>query len=105
MKHTKTPWEWNSILNDKYSGNSYGIHGDDWIVAEITPIDKETDKANAAFIVKAVNNHNQLLEALQDIIIESEGHNGCSDTMSEVIDEIRRTAFKVIKAIKQAEES
>lgn len=66
-KHTETPWETN------YTGNIWGdienpVHdGDSPLVAftnnHSTPTDQQ--KADSAFIVKAVNCHEGLVEALE----------------------------------------
>lgn len=66
-KHTPTPWE---VFTDNetglfsigrktsdYSGTEYGI------VAESIDL-----KANAEFIVRAVNNHQALVEALNELV-------------------------------------
>jgi len=103
MKHTELPWHV-SLGNNNY------VWAKDCIIAKCNPEQAEMyreksikeDEANAAFIVKAVNNHYQLIETLQNIIAEGENHSATSDTMSDAIMEMRRAAAE---AIKQAEES
>ena len=64
VTHTPTPWKvckWNQTLTIS--------NGDEDGIAFINPHDekivlKDVDNANAAFIVRAVNNHEALLEAL-----------------------------------------
>ena len=53
MKHTKTPWKIRA-------GGEVGT--DEEMTAAIFPVTGEENKANAAFIVRAVNNHEQLLD-------------------------------------------
>jgi len=55
MKHTPTPWE---VQGD------YWIKGNNQKVASVFEGDDEQDQANAAHIVKAVNAHEKLLEAV-----------------------------------------
>ena len=72
-KHTPIPWETN------YTGNIWGDidnpehDGDFPLLArvelwEASPHDEEA-KANAVFICKAVNCHDELIEACQDLIV------------------------------------
>ena len=103
MKHTKTPWhvykdgKWdNGIDSETLSIAVFGNPTERGIEGDTI----EESRANAAFIVKAVNNYYLLIEALNDIAGESENHGCGSDTMSEAIEEMRRIAES---AIKQAE--
>ena len=57
MKHTATPWE-------VYGNAWYGIKSDNIRIAAIFGLEEE--QANAAFIVKACNAHDELLAALKD---------------------------------------
>ena len=86
MKHSELPFSY------KKQGKSafYGIVSpdSDYYVAE------ELLEANAAFIVKAVNNHYQLIEALDRI--RRTGFNGTEEEAPHKI---------AAEAIKQAEES
>ena len=60
MEHTKTPW---NIENESFNEPEYkAIVGDGEVVA------RDIHQIDAAFIVKAVNNHYQLLDALKDIV-------------------------------------
>lgn len=57
-KHTKTPWKvWNRTE----------IEGEQYVLAttSISRHHKDKEEANAQFIVKAVNNHENLLKALK----------------------------------------
>ena len=63
MKHTELPW---------HTGITYpdGIHAEDSTLicdCDVISENSETNKANAAFIVKCVNNHYQMLEALNNV--------------------------------------
>lgn len=80
MKHTDLPWR-----KGKGGDNTYLI-----ISPEGGWISKGHGEANAAFIVKAVNNHYQLLEALKEI-----------NRLTYLNDNARDV---YVKAIKQAEE-
>ena len=58
MKHTPIPWK----LGSKPTDYSQVVESSDGTVLAITG----NDGANAAFIVRAVNNHAKLLEALEE---------------------------------------
>ena len=64
MKHSELPWYLGQPTEEGLSvvdnGQVYGMH----------PI--EAEFYDAAFIVKAVNNHYQLLEALEKIVRQTE---------------------------------
>ncbi len=93
MKHTELPWIAvkdkdliyidSEVFNvcDLYHVNAKGVH------------QKENAEANAAFIVNAVNNHENILKVLRRIETGMSSH-------SKELDK-----FGVIAAIKQAEES
>jgi hypothetical protein len=64
MNHTPTPWKAERWLimdmsNRRIAEASIGITG-------------EIDLANAAFIVRACNSHDELIEVLKDAILEIE---------------------------------
>ena len=97
MSHTKLPWSINAlasgrIVSEKRSIGSVGGFNDG---TEKTYLENE---ANAAFIVKAVNSHYQLLEALKEI---AEAKSGPAPYDSLELWELQDMAKK---AIKQAEE-
>lgn len=83
--HTPLPW----VANDKHSGaNPWRIENDEgvyanggWIIAECMGPDA---KANAAFIVQAVNSHHRLVDALE------EARTALSITRTNVMTEIGR---------------
>lgn len=58
MKHTSTPW--------KIGFNEYDVCNNKVIICECMGL--KEGKANAKFIVKAVNNHERLLEALKNVL-------------------------------------
>ena len=71
MKHTPTPWNY-----DITAGNSFSIYCEGTIktIASVLfkdvnymPNEKEAE-ANAKFIVKAVNSHDKLIEALKSLV-------------------------------------
>jgi len=66
VKHTKTPWE---VNKSGKSGTLISIHqcGRTFPLAlTFTGDDTELQEANAAYIVKAVNNHKKLISALEE---------------------------------------
>jgi len=71
MKHTKTPWKMhvdatgNLYLISSSSGNFIPIARLNWGMLEGKPNKKH--KIDAQFIIEAVNNHDELVEALEDI--------------------------------------
>lgn len=72
-KHTPTPW----AVGYGHFSKSFGIYTAEMLnndlsqspICIVSPIDKmdETDKANAAHIVKCVNERDDLIAALQDM--------------------------------------
>lgn len=73
-KHTPTPWGINGThkLFDEQDEDSLIIRADGMWVAVVTPdandhvrLGKEEVQANAEFIVRAVNSHEELLESLK----------------------------------------
>lgn len=98
-EHTELPWVWDGKPWD-YDREEEAP----WIVNATTgdpAIRGEIDctEANAAFIVKAVNNHYQLLEVLKDMatVAEQEGWDKALSGRQLIYD-------FAIAAIKQAEE-
>ena len=100
MKHTPTPWKVGLITK---SGDSVYVDVSQDIEEVEVPIAgllHHDTEANAAFIVKAVNNHYQLLEALEKIVRQTEDMIPPFRAMGA--DQMMKVARK---AIKQAEES
>jgi hypothetical protein len=90
-KHTITPW-WNvTTLANK--SKCIEIPQDGWI--EVSGHNKE---ANAAFIVKAVNSHDDLLGALEyaKSLLESSGLKG--ETVRDCIKECNKAIAKATNA-------
>jgi hypothetical protein len=66
-KHTPTPWSFRELRGD--DGLGYiEADGHDIIHAGVRDLDAETNRANAAFIVRAVNAHDKLANAMEDIL-------------------------------------
>ncbi|MGR3218615.1 MAG: hypothetical protein ACUZ8H_02205 [Candidatus Anammoxibacter sp.] len=64
MSHTDLPWH----KNKNYADCIHAEHGD--MVTDLSYVrvnSKEINEANAAFIVKACNNHYQILAALKSV--------------------------------------
>lgn len=80
MRHTPTPW--------KIGFNEYDVCNNKAIICECMGL--KEGKENAKFIIKAVNNHERLLEVCNELM-RSNGEN---------IEELHVLAYK---AIKQAE--
>ncbi len=58
----------------------------------------EEEGANAAFIVKAVNNHYQLLEALKGLSEVCQCENGCKENDMTCASNLAREAIKQAEA-------
>ena len=86
MSHTKTPWK----IRD---GGEVGT--DKEMTAAIFPVTGEENKANAAFIVKAVNNHYLLIKEVKNL------HRLLS--YADYTQEIDEAIIKAVAAIKEAE--
>jgi hypothetical protein len=71
MTHTPTPWEWRN--DQTYNKGQWSIMPGVLIVegTDGTPDGDEIDRANAAFIVRAVNAHDKLVEALRRALDEA----------------------------------
>lgn len=67
-KHTPTPWQ---ALPDENGNETYVVGPKDQAVADCMMGYGVTDDANAAFIVKAVNNHKALVKALEVLLAEA----------------------------------
>ncbi len=107
MKHTPTPWYISTVstglirTEDNSEVIDYKIKHSlsDYESVQIGQIgyvflDNETSKANAEFIVRAVNTHNELLEACKLAL----------EFMESVNNGLSYRALKIKKAIEQAEE-
>ena len=75
-KHTPTPWTYDQAE----SNGSFWIITDKetWVprIAQVPNYDGMPNVANAAFIVKAVNNHDKLVEALRMCVDRMDGEYG-----------------------------
>lgn len=69
QKHTPTPWTVGPANQKAHEDSHAGIHGaDGFIVAEVqADVEELPAGANAAFIVKACNSHDALVEALKEL--------------------------------------
>jgi hypothetical protein len=65
--HTHTPTPWRRDNQDFNSHSSIGILSDDGPIANVIPLAYQHE-ANAAFIVRAVNSHARLVEALKGLV-------------------------------------
>lgn len=108
MKHTKTPW----VLLEEESDKSYlrirgTVLGHKYKIANVLlpdydnalQVDIDESKANAEFIVKAVNLHYPLIEALElaektiDTLWVSHHANRCDNALEKV-----REALAMVKS-------
>ena len=83
-EHTKTPWRIN-----KYGSIGYGEFGTDPIVAHVelffgNEADFHSHAANAAFIVKAVNCHDELVGAIDKIDSVMRRNLTCSNKLDKI---------------------
>ena len=102
MKHTSLPWTIKFYPLAPRDGRYiiWGDNGSEEIcMSEPWPNGNARTKANAAFIVKAVNNHEQLLTALKELSSVCQCENGCEE------DDMTYASNLAREAIKQAEES
>ncbi len=88
MKHTPTPWEIAPAPDDAESldiVSEYKVEGfgpsANWIAGCDLQGDPEENRANAEFIVRACNSHEELLEALLRIQDQS----ACGDPQQEAV--------------------
>lgn len=71
MSHTELPWEYVPELCSEGNTGNIGsiINHDGWYICEICELyESEEHKANAEFIVRAVNNHDNLLDELKKTV-------------------------------------
>ena len=68
--HTPTPW----FVHD--GNRNLVVTATNCIVADAlgTDFDSETERANAAFIVRAANSHDQLVALLEEVVEAYEAH-------------------------------
>lgn len=96
QKHTPTPWKTYRITEDfKYvRPDQFRIKGGKPIrtIAHILPFPDNSEQANMEFIVRAVNNHERLLEACKFALSQND-----KEHMREEV------CNKLWEAIKQAE--
>jgi hypothetical protein len=75
QKHTPAPWVLRESTVDVYDGYML-IVGDFGIIAKIGGNREKSEiKANAEHIVKCVNMHDELVDALEDLVQEIKGSN------------------------------
>lgn len=82
VKHTPTPWEVNGL-------EIQATNREETFIAEVFN-ENESAKANAQFIVKAVNCHDELIEALAHLI-------ACADCKAPELPEALENARKTLK--------
>lgn len=94
-KHTPTPWR--VVNGNRIKDELMPFDRDERDTILITTVsghgDCESDKANAAFIVKAVNSHYQLVAALQEMmqyagIIEERCDSVATDAARKALDAV-----------------
>lgn len=99
-KHTELPW------TTTFGRRHWQIRGGEMVIADTVHGNPDLQKANAALIVKAVNNHQALVDALT-IIANSHGNNPSdelaslprSDYLELYLTEIRKEARAALKAV------
>ena len=83
MAHTPIPWEVTASLQTSENHRGWRIDGGGWAIGQVFPHTENgspMQEANAAFIVKAVNNHEELVEALRKLAIGRHMHSGIGIT-------------------------
>ena len=92
-KHTPTPWK----ANKWAPGWEISAPESHYTVCRLT--DCNNEEANAAFIVRACNSHDELLEALKGLLLEVTGaHSGTSSIFAEELKSGRSFHIAVARA-------
>jgi len=84
-EHTKTPWTVSPLSND----TNAAIEGPDGLILQT--IGDTPHKANAAFVVRACNSHDELLYCLKSIINDLPSNR---DWLNPDIERMARTLIK-----------
>lgn len=105
-KHTPTPWDYG------YQGGKYGkgellITGDKGeeysaLVGQIHTIDPKEAEANAAFIVRACNAHDELVAALECAAESIEAFGAQAAKLPEQKEQLRKDMSVVLRALAKA---
>ena len=98
MEHTPTPWTVFNPDNDQHIGDYLEIYHESILIADVLRPGPVDAKANAAFIVKAVNSHEELLESLQSIVDRLEGAEEMERVLSAKWDAIDEAKTAIAKA-------
>ena len=109
-KHTPTPW-FVGEANCHDNFNSYiGVRSlDDWVVCEVqTDVSALPGEANADFIVRAVNCHDQLIAVLKKLEVAANTAQHCYDfspkNFAFAMSDLAEAAEEVRAALALAEE-
>jgi len=96
VKHTPLPWR---TVKHPQIGYSEIEGVDQYVVATFDPAENVNDEANAAFIVKAVNNHYTLTEQRDELlaVLRLVKYNSDADQFSRIVQD------KINAAIAKAE--
>ncbi len=91
QKHTPTPWKAKKITPVKYFGKTHShlIKGED-VNGCIADVYKENGQANALFIVKAVNEHEQNKKDILFWQTEDSKNNAKIDKLVETLKEVEK---------------
>jgi len=92
-EHTPLPWVKNDLARIE-SEKEHGWVNDGWIICDCDGPDGEH---NAAFIVRAVNSHDELLAALKELL-ELQPQGLVSPTHQKLIEAISKSAAAITKA-------
>lgn len=96
-KHVPVPW-----MIDRVNGKMYiSSEAADWEVCTIGQDDNTIHQANAAFILRACNNHDALLAALEELIDAVPKQDNDRDWWE---DELTRAMAKAKQTIQNAEQ-
>lgn len=92
-KHTSTPWH--AHKPDESNGWWY-VDGEDSAIGDVCTLYHDNAESNAAFIVKAVNCHEELLEALRDTVYH------IKTPLSERNENWHKTGARILKSSEAA---
>lgn len=109
--HTPTPWQWDSGIIPPDGPGTYSdiyVNGGEIIIAQVND-QIEQGKANAEFIIKAVNHHDALVKALQVLLDEATSFSVSGvyfdeDCMGHKGPDLARKALELVGSPKQREE-
>lgn len=88
MSHTPTPWKWSQPFGEGFAYVDDTKHDNIEETGNICTVwsGNNNAEANAAFIVRACNNHDRLVEALANLVISADGLEADNDSEALEVD-------------------